>query len=202
MSELVRAAVLLLVILNPFALSVYLVDIIRSNPTRTVVAIVARATLISAVVFGIFALAGDAIFSSVLHIRFGSFQIFGGLLFLIIAVRFMLSGSQTLVTLRGEPGQVAGAVAMPFMIGPGTVSAATMAGLRLAPALALAAIVCALLCTALLLVGFKLLFDWLGSRNAGLTERYVQLASRVSAMVMGAIAVEMVLLGLTAWWRG
>ena len=69
------------------------------------------------------------------------------------------------------------------------------------PALALAAIFSALLGTALLLVGFKLLFDWIGSRNVGLTERYVQLASRVSAMVMGAIAVEMVLLGLTAWWR-
>lgn len=201
MSELVRAAVLLLVILNPFALSVYLVDIIRSNPTRTVAAIVARATLISAVVFGTFALAGDAIFSRVLNVHFGSFQIFGGLLFLLIALRFMLSGSQTLVTLRGEPGQIAGAVAMPFMIGPGTVSAATMTGMRLTPGLALTAIFSALLSTAMLLVGFKLLFDWLGSRNSGLTERYVQLASRVSAMVMGAIAVEMVLLGLAAWWR-
>lgn len=201
MSDVVRSAVLLLVILNPFALSVYLVDIIRNNPTGTVVAIVARATLISAVVFGTFALVGDAIFSRVLNIHFSSFQIFGGLLFLLIALRFMLSGSHTLVTLRGEPGQIAGAVAMPFMIGPGTVSAATMAGLRLTPPLALTAIAAALLCTALLLVGFKLSFDWIGSRNAGLTERYVQLASRVSAMVMGAIAVEMVLLGLTTWWR-
>ncbi len=200
MTELIQAAVLLLVILNPFALTVYLVDIIRSNPTRVVVAIVARATLISGIVFGAFALAGDAIFSRVLHVRFGSFQIFGGLLFLIIALRFMLSGSHTLVTLRGEPGQIAGAVAMPFMIGPGTVSAATMAGLHLPAAAALAAIFLALACTAALLVGFKLCYDWIGARSASLTERYVQIASRVSAMVMGAIAVEMVLVGLRAWW--
>ncbi|MEY4546321.1 MAG: hypothetical protein RL685_2516 [Pseudomonadota bacterium] len=197
-----QAAVLLLVILNPFALSVYLIDIIRGNPTSVVIGIVTRATLISAVVFAAFAMAGDAIFSRVLNVRFSSFQIFGGLLFLLIALRFMLSGSQTLVTLRGEPGQLAGTVAMPFMIGPGTVSAATMAGLRLAPAAALAAICAALAGTAVLLVGFKLSFDWIGSRNAGLTERYVQVASRVSAMVMGAIAVEMVLLGLTDWWHG
>jgi len=47
-------------------------------------------------------------------------------------------------------------------------------------------------------VGFKLLFDWLGARNARLIERYVQLASRVSALSMGAIAVEMTLHGLEA----
>lgn len=199
MSEVVKAAVLLLVILNPFALSVYLIDIFRANPLRTVVGIVTRASLISGVVFGVFALFGEAVFTRVLQVRFAAFQVFGGLLFLVIALRFMLSGSATLVTLRGEPEQVAGAVAMPFMIGPGTVSASTMAGLKLRPVLAVGAIAGALLCTAVLLVAFKLLFDWVGARNARLTERYVQLASRVSAMAMGAIAVEMTLNGLEAW---
>jgi len=74
-----------------------------------------------------------------------------------------------------------------------------MAGLKLPPILALVAVSGALACTAALLVGCKLLFDWLGSRNGRLTERYVQLASRVSAMAMGAIAVEMTLHGLEAW---
>jgi hypothetical protein len=38
--------------------------------------------------------------------------------------------------------------------------------------------------------------DWIGSRNAVLTERYVLVASRITAMVMGAIAVEMTTKGL------
>ncbi|MEO8181150.1 MAG: MarC family protein [Deltaproteobacteria bacterium] len=212
MSEAIQAAVLLLAILNPFALSVYLIDIFRSNPLRTVAGIVTRAALISGVVFSIFACTGEAVFARILQVRFAAFQVFGGLLFLIIALRFMLSGSSTLVTLRGEPEQLAGTVAMPFMVGPGTVSAATMAGLRLQPAVAVAAIWGALACTGALLVAFKLIFDWIGSRDMRLTERYVQLASRVSAMAMGAIAVEMTLHGLEAWvgsgvqlgasWRG
>jgi small neutral amino acid transporter SnatA (MarC family) len=195
----VNAAVLLFVILNPFALSVYLIDILRGNPLRTVAAILVRAALISAGVFVLFAYTGEAIFTRVLHVRFAAFQVFGGLLFLIIALRFMLSGAATLVTLRGEPGQVAGAVAMPFMIGPGTVSAATMAGLELRPLPAAAAIVAAVAATAGMLVVFKLLFDWIGGRNARLTERYAQMASRISAMAMGAIAVEMTLDGLMSW---
>lgn len=201
MIELVQAGVLLLAILNPFALSVYLIDIFRSNSTRTVAGILARAVLISGVVFGLFALTGDAIFRQVLHVRFGAFEIFGGLLFMVIALRFMLSGSETLVTLRGEPEHIAGTVAMPFMIGPGTISAATLAGLRLPPWLALLAILGALLCTTALLLVFKLSFDWIGARNSGLTRRYVQVASRVSAMMMGAIAVEMLLRGWEDAWH-
>jgi len=46
--------------------------------------------------------------------------------------------------------------------------------------------------TAVRLVAFKLLFGWLGARNA----RDLPLARRVSAMATGAIAVEMTLHGL------
>lgn len=199
MIEIFNSAVLLFVILNPFALSVYLIDIFRSNSLRAVAGIVMRAALISGIVFGLFAYTGEAVFTRVLQVRFAAFQVFGGLLFLLVALRFMLSGSATLVTLRGEPAQIAGAVAMPFMIGPGTVSAATLAGLRLEPLAAAAAIVAGVGSTAALLVVFKLLFDWIGARRASLTERYVQVASRISAMAMGAIAVEMTMTGLSAW---
>jgi multiple antibiotic resistance protein len=174
----------------------YLIDIFRSNSPRIVSNIVIRAALIRGIVFGVFAYTGEAVSTRVLQVRFAAFQIFGGLLFLLVALPFMLSGSATLVTLRGEPEQVVGAVAMPFMIGPGTMSAATMAGLKLQPLAAAAAILSALVGTAALLIGFKLLFDWIGSRNAALTEWYVQVASRISAMVMGAIAVEMTIKGL------
>jgi small neutral amino acid transporter SnatA (MarC family) len=54
--------------------------------------------------------------------------------------------------------------------------------------------------TAALLLVFKLVFDWIGARNAPLTERYVQIASRISAMAMGAIAVEMTMTGLEGWF--
>jgi small neutral amino acid transporter SnatA (MarC family) len=199
MSEIVNSAVLMFVILNPFALSVYLIDIFRENSPGTVASIVIRAALISGVVFGLFAYTGEAVFTRVLQVRFAAFQVFGGLLFLLVALRFMLSGSATLVTLRGEPGQIAGAVAMPFMIGPGTVSAATMAGLRLQPLGAAVAILSAVAAVAALLICFKLSFDWIDARNAPLTQRYVQIASRISAMAMGAIAVEMTMKGIEAW---
>lgn len=199
MNEFVRSTMLLIVILNPLALAIYLIDIFRANSLDGLLRILLRAVAISAVVFGLFAIAGQAVFQDVLQIRFPAFQVFGGLLFLVIAMRFMLNGSQTLVTLRGPPGQVAGAIAMPFLIGPGTVSAATMAGLRLPPLSALASVASALGAVVVVLGLLKVLFDYVSAKNAQLVERYVEVASRVSAMMVGSIAIEMMFDGIEAW---
>lgn len=202
MNEFLKSSALLFVILNPFALAVYLVDLFRDNSLRGMLKILVRAALIGGTVFSLFATFGQAVFADVLQIRFAAFQVFGGILFLVVALRFMLTGSQTLVVLRGPPGQVAGAIAMPFLIGPGSVSAATMAGLRLPLGMALAAIAGALVAVVAVLGLFKLLFDVVSAKNAALVERYVDIASRVSAMMIGSIAVEMTFEGLETWFHG
>lgn len=199
MNDFVKSTVLLFVILNPFALAVYLLDLFRDNTLGLVLRVLLRAGLISGLVFGVFAVFGEAVFTNVLQIRFAAFQVFGGVLFLVLALRFMLTGSQTLVVLRGSPGQVAGAIAMPFLIGPGTVSAATLAGLKLPALAALAAIGCALAAVIVLLGVLKVFFDYVSARNAPLVERYVEVASRVSAMMVGSIAVEMTFDGIEGW---
>jgi multiple antibiotic resistance protein len=198
-TEFLKSTVLLLVVLNPFALAVYLLDLFRHNSFSQVLLILARAAAIGGIVFGVFAWSGDAVFSKILQIRFAAFQVFGGILFLVLALRFMLTGSQTLVALRGPPSQVAGAIAMPFLIGPGTVSAATMAGMRLPVLTALLSVACALATVVVALAMFKACFDYVSTRNAGIVERYVDVASRVSAMMVGSIAVEMTFDGLEAW---
>jgi len=200
-SQFISSALLLLVILNPFALAVYLVDVFRQNDMRVCSSVVTRAMLISFLVFGVFVWTGDAFFRVVLQVRFEAFQLFGGALFFVIALRFMLGGHTTLVSLRGEPKHLAGAIAMPFMIGPGSVSAATLAGLRLGPVLGTLCIGAALSCAGVMLMLLKAAFDHMQRNNAALIERYVEVASRISAMVIGSIAVEMILRGLESWTR-
>ena len=131
--------------------------------------------------------------------RFEAFLVFGGLVFLIIAIRYMIGGGDIIDTLRGPPEHLAGSIAMPFMIGPGTVSASVVIGARL-PILSTAlAIIVALTTSCLLLVAFKLLHDWVKGRNEALVERYVEIAGRVSALLIGTIAVEMMFKGLESW---
>jgi small neutral amino acid transporter SnatA (MarC family) len=195
----IKSAILLTVILNPFALSVYLSNVLQEQSAKTVALIMTRASLISGMVFVLFALLGNRIFHDVLQVRFAAFQLFGGLLFLAIALRFMLSGGDALIALRGPPGHIAGAVAMPFMIGPGTVSAAVLAGSRLPWPRAVLAILISLVATTLTVVVVKLVLDRVREKNSPLVERYSELTGRVSAVVVGTIACEMIFQGIEAW---
>jgi len=195
----IESAVLLFVLLNPFLLCVYLLDLIQELDVRRFGRVLVRAAVISSVVFVVFAWAGDAVFSRVLQVRFCAFQVFGGIVFLVIAIRFVLVGSRALSSLRGSAEHFAGSIAMPFMIGPGTVSASVLAGTRLPIALAALAIVAALSITVLTVLVLKILHDIVRTRDERLVERYVDIVGRISALVIGTIAIEMVFQGVDSW---
>jgi len=192
----VSSALLLLALLNPFLMSIYLLDLI---PRATFVRVLTRAALISAVVFALFAWGGDAIFSEVLQVRFASFQVFGGIIFLTIGVRFVFHGAEAMRGIRGQPEHLAGSIAMPFMIGPGTVSASVVVGARL-PVLDAVAVIFATLATTVALVAvIKLLHDFLKEKNARLVDRYIEVVGRISALLIGTFAVEMIFEGIGGW---
>ena len=195
----VESAVLLFVLLNPFLLCIYLLDLIQELNVRRFGRVLMRASVISGVVFVAFAWAGDAIFSRVLQVRFCAFQIFGGIVFLVIAIRFVMVGSRAISSLRGSAEHLAGSIAMPFMIGPATVSASVLAGTRLPMALAALAVAAALSVTVLTVLVLKALHDLVRTRDERLVERYVEIVGRISALVIGTIAIEMVLQGIDSW---
>ena len=190
---------LLIVLLNPFLMSVYLMDLINTLDERMFRATLARGAMIATLVFCGFATGGDAIFSEFLHVRFASFLIFGGVLFLLIGLRFALHGTATLVQLRGAPEHIAGSIAMPFMVGPGTVSASVMAGVRLPIGWALGAIITAMVTIVCGLFVLKNMHTRLKQRNAALLDRYVDVVGRASALLIGTIAIDMILSGVDMW---
>jgi len=87
MTALIRSAALLLVLLNPFLLIIYLIDVVQKLDSKKFAYVLVRAGFIATAVFWLFAVVGDAIFSEVIHTKFASFQIFGGVVFLIIGKR-------------------------------------------------------------------------------------------------------------------
>jgi len=196
------AVTLLVVLLNPFLLSIYLVDLVAALEPGQFRRVLARAALISAVVFSLFAVAGDAVFTDVLQVRVAAFQLFGGIIFLIIGVRFVLAGPTVIRELRGDPEHVAGSIAMPFMIGPGTISASMVTGSRLSAPASVLAVLAALTITVLVVIALKELHDRVARRYADLVSRYIDVVGRISALVIGTIAVEMILQGIERWRAG
>jgi len=198
-SEFIRSASLLLVLLNPFLLSVYLLDLVRTLDARRFARVLARATVIATAVFVVVSWLGERLFTVVLQARFASFLLFGGVIFLLVGVRFVLEGPAALSGLRGDPRHLEGSVALPFMIGPGTVSASVLAGARLGPLLGAGAIACATLLAAVALLLLKRLHDVVKRHNEELVERYVDIVGRVMSLVIGTYAIEMILQGLEQW---
>lgn len=198
----VDSFLLMFMLLNPFLLSIYLLDLIEQLDRATFRRALVRGMLISFAVFVVFAVAGDVIFARVLQVRFAAFLIFGGLVFLIIAIRYVMIGSAAIRELRGSPEHLSGSIAMPFLIGPGTVSASVLAGSRQSAPYAVLSIALALAAVILAVLLIKLLHDVVRQRQARLVDRYVDVVGRISALVIGTIAVDMILRGIDIWIAG
>lgn len=199
MPEFVKAVSLLLALLNPFLVIVYLVDVVQNLDKSTFRSVLIRAGIISAAVYSLFAIAGDAIFTSIIQADFASFQIFGGIVFLAIGLQFVFKGPSTIEILRGESKHLVGAIAMPVLIGPGTLSASVVVGKSLSPLLACAAIFVAMTISIALMLVLKTLHDHAISTRESLVQRYIEIAGRVTALYVGTIAVQMIMEGLHTW---
>ena len=194
--ELIKSASILFILLNPFLMSIYLISLIRNLSTPDFSRVMARAHMISVVCFVIFALAGDSVFENIFKVRFASFLVFGGIIFLLIGIRAVFSGQIVLVETQGSPEHVAGSIAMPFMIAPGTLSASVLIGSRVSKGEAAVAVILAVLVSFLSIMIFKLIHDSVKKRNERVLNRYIEICGRVVALFTGTYAVEMISQGV------
>ncbi len=199
MGEFLKSTMLMAALLNPFLVIIYLVDVVQKLDSLRFSQTLLRAGAISSAVFCVFTLMGDAIFTRVMQVEFASFKIFGGAVFLLIGIQFVFKGPTAIEMLRGESQHLAGAIAMPVLIGPGTISASVVIGQRHSPSTACAAVCLAVVGCLASIMALKKLHDWVRTRNEPLIEHYIEIAGRVTALFVGTVAVEMIMQGIRAW---
>jgi small neutral amino acid transporter SnatA (MarC family) len=199
MEELFKSSALLLVLLNPFLLIVYLTDIVQKLNQREFNRVLFRASIISSVVFCSFAILGDAVFVRFMQVEFASFQIFGGIVFLLIGLQFVFRGPTAIEILQGESRHLAGAIAMPVFIGPGTISACVVIGKKHDPVVACSVVVVTVLVCFVSIILLKKLHDVVLPSREAIVQRYIEIAGRVTAFIVGTIAVDMIMRGMGAW---
>lgn len=197
--EFIKSTALLLMLLNPFLIIIYLIDVVQRMDRRQFTRVIFRAALIAMIVFWFFAILGDVVFISVVQAEFASFQIFGGIVFLLIGLQFVFRGPTAIEILRGDSKQLAGAIAMPLLIGPGTISASVIAGKKLAPLAACASVFLAVSISILIMISLKILHDFTLPKRGALIQRYIEIAGRITALFVGTISIEMIMKGIRAW---
>jgi len=199
MEQFSKSALLLFVLLNPFLMSVYLGELIKGMPFQGFSRQLIHAGLISYVVFLLFAWGGEAIFQDVLQVRFLSFMIFGGITFLVIGIRMILGVGAPVESLRPFKEELSSAIAMPFIVGPGTITASVLAGSRMQFGIAAGAIALGLVAAIGAILGVKWIYDIVQTRKEAYVSRYMDIAGRVTALFTGAFAIELILKGAERW---
>lgn len=196
-SPFISTFILFFSLLNPFLMSIYMIGLIRHTDTKVFNKALIQGGLIAYAVFLLFAWGGEAIFNRYLNVRFESFQIFGGLIFLVIGYRYVFQGADTIGEMRGAPEHLAGTVAMPFMIGPGTISAAVVTGMSMSLVEAAIVIALVLFVSCSVLIAMKFSHDHLRYRHAKYIDRYFDIVGRLASLLIGTIAVDMIVNGVT-----
>jgi small neutral amino acid transporter SnatA (MarC family) len=199
MNDILQASLFLLVLLNPFLVIVYLIDAMEKLSYNQFRNVLLRAGLISTIVFAAFSVLGFTIFDRIIQAEFASFQIFGGIIFLLIGIQFVFQGRSAIVGLRGESKYIAGSIAMPVLIGPGTISYSVIIGKQLDSISSVIAIFIAVFLSLFVMILLKKLFDRIQKRNEELVQRYIEISGRITAMIAGTIAIEMVMDGIRFW---
>lgn len=190
-----------LAILNPFALCLYLAGAMDDLEKNEFTYVLLRASLVSLVVFWLFALAGEPLLVSVLNVSPEALRAFGGVVFFVVAYNYVTKGYRAAELLRGSLEELPSAIALPFMIGAGTITQAILLGKLHSPAASMILLFIGLAISFAVVIGFKLVRDRLKEARERVFERYVNVLSRINGLLIGAISTEMTITGLHNLWR-
>lgn len=190
---------LMLVILNPFAQTLYLSELMQRLRPKEFVGVHFRATMLSYGVFILMAVSGDFLMTTVFQVRLASMQIFGGLIMLYIAYRYVTQGAGSNLLFRGDISELAPQISLPYMVGPGTIWVALLIGREYSVPFAFGIIAAVLAVNFVVLVAYHLATDRLSIVSETMLGKYFAILMRTNALFIGGVAVEMIVSGIESY---
>lgn len=186
-----------IIMLNPFALFLYLGPVMKNLDNITFTKVLTKATLISFGVLLLFVVSGDYVFQKIFHIKFESFRIFGGIVIFSFAYQFIIKGHRAFITMKADLDDLASEIALPFMVGAGTISLSILMKNQLNLQNAVLALVISLISNFLLILFLKFFKDHIARKKFKvLFDKVMEILLRINGFFLGAIGVDMILSGL------
>lgn len=185
-----------LALLNPFALFIYTLPLAKAFDLRAYSKLMFKASLIAWLIYLSFVLGGDFLFTSILKIDFNSFRIFGGLVLTAFALSFIIQGKDSMITTRGELDKIAAEVALPFMVGAGTITISIIMGSRLGPltgGLSLSIVMILAFCIVVSLAFFR---RALKEKYRVVLDKNLEILLRLNGFIVGAFGVDLIVVGV------
>jgi multiple antibiotic resistance protein len=189
-SALIPATIALFIIVDPFGnipIFIGLTEKIEPAQRRRVFNV---ASLVGFVLLLFFAFLGQEVLT-IFGLSIFAFEIAGGILLLIIAVRILVSGSSNSQS-TGDSPESLGAVpiAIPLLVGPGAITTTIFNLQSYGTAVAIVAVIVVLSITWVILRFINGIYRFLGKTGA-------LVIARVMALLIAAIAIQYILTGTT-----
>jgi multiple antibiotic resistance protein len=186
-----------LVMLNPFALFLYLKPVMRDLSDREFLSVLFRASLISFFIYLAFVLFGNFIFAKVFRISFESFRIFGGIILFPLAYMFIVRGKKAFIQTKGDLHDMASEIAMPFMVGAGTISLSILLGEDLPMPHNILALMIIMTINFMIVIGLKEMRSRISIHKFRVAfDKNMEVLLRINGFFVGAIGVDMIANGI------
>ena len=186
-SELIRAIIALFIIVDPFGNIPIFVGLTENITEAQRKKTFNTAMVVAFVLLLVFSFTGQGIFE-VFGISINSFEVAGGILLLIIAVRILISGFHE----SAESPESLGAVpiAMPLLVGPGAITTTILNLQAYGTIISILAVIVVLTLTWVILRFIDGIYKVLGKTGS-------MVIAKVMALIIAAIAVQYILTGIT-----
>lgn len=189
-------ALLMLVIVNPFAQMLYLSNLMNQTTTREFTGIFIQGTIMTMLICLLVAFVGEILLFRIFQVSLPAMRIFGGLINLQLTHAYIMGGPEGIKLFRGDVTHLAQQIALPIMVGAGVVWVSMRIGEAHPPPLVIAIICSVLLLNAVLVLGYQMAFKNARGSGETLLVKYFGIAMRFNALLIGAVSIEMIIGGI------
>lgn len=186
---------LMLVIMNPFAQTLYLSKLMQETDGRTFSRVLYEGGLFTFFICLLCATAGEFLLFRMFQVTLPAMRVFGGLINLQLAWTYVLKGPDGVKLFSGKIAELAQQIAMPVMVGAGVVWVSIRIG-RVHSVLDSTLIIVGVIAVNCALIElYRLALTRAKGRLAMLIPKYFGMAMRFNALLAGAVSVQMILGG-------
>ena len=185
------------VMINPVALFLYLQPIMLELDHKEFRKLLLKASAISFSIYLLFFLFGDVIFTKVFNINFEAFRIFGGIVLFSFAYFYIVKGQKAMLRMKENLDDLANEIALPFMVGAGTISLSILMKEQLNYPLGIANLILALVICYIIVMGLKFTRDKLKKEKFRIAfDKNMEIVVRLNGFFVGAIGINMMHTGI------
>ena len=186
--NLAKAILVLFIMVDPLGNIPIFMSLTEKMPKKQKSKTINTAIIVGIILLLIFAFAGQEIFL-IFGVSIYSFQIAGGILLLIIAIRLIITGR--IIDIDKNPESIGAVpIAMPLLVGPGAITTAIFSLQQYGMTITALAIIITLAITWIILRSVDKVYHFLGKSGA-------LVIAQVNALFIAAIAIQFILMGIT-----